>query len=237
MQYQLSDQWQWHIGIADTFRAPQATELYRLQRAQQVANLDSVGASSIETGLKWQHDTGFIYTTLYHIDQRNLIIRDADFFNIDGQRTDSIGLEINAQQQLSKQLSTRLVMSVADHQYNNDLVLNGTNINGNEVDTAPSTYGSAFLAWQVNRRLFSELELQHVGGYFLDIQNNNTYPGHSIVNWRSQYQMNERIKLSLRVLNLTNRFFAKRADFTTFTNERYFPGEPRSVFGELRWTF
>jgi len=237
LQYTPSESLRWHVSLADTFRAPQATELYRLQREQTVADLDSVRATNIEAGLQWRTEQTQLNINVYNIQQRNLIIRDSDFFNIDGQRTDSTGLEINAKHQLSERWSARIVATFADHEYDSDLILGGANINGNEVDTAPSFFGSAFLAWQANDAIFAELEVQSVGSYFLDVQNQSDYPGHTLVNLRGSYQASDSVSVSLRALNLTNRFFAERADFTTFTDERYFPGEPRSLFAEINWKF
>ena len=237
LQYAPTAALSWYLSLADSFRAPQATELYRLQREQNVADLDSVRARTFETGLKWQGERSQLEVALYHSRQRNVIIRDTDFFNVDGQRTRSTGLEVSAQHRFNRQWSVRLIANFADHQYANDLFINGDNINGNQVDTAPRFFGSAFLAWQASERFSSELELQNVGSYFLDLQNLSTYPGHTVVNLRSRYQFNEALSLSLRVLNLSNRLYAERADFTSFTDERYFPGELRSVLGELRWVF
>lgn len=237
LQYTPSESIRWHASVANTFRAPQATELYRLQGDQTVAGLDSVQATTIEAGVQWQAQRSLLGINIYTLDQRNLIIRDSDQFNIDGQRTDSVGLEINAKHQLSERWSARIVATFADHQYDSDLVLEGANINGNEVDTAPSFFGSAFLAWQANSVLFAELEIQRVGSYFLDVQNQSDYPGHTLLNLRGHYQASDNINISLRALNLANRSFAERADFTTFTDERYFPGEPRSFFAEIAWSF
>ncbi|MEI8646841.1 TonB-dependent receptor [Paraglaciecola sp. Hal342] len=60
------DQWSWRVGLwpcnlpnqtifsnlSTGFRAPQATELLRLQSGQQIANLDAEEVLSIELGWK-----------------------------------------------------------------------------------------------------------------------------------------------------------------------------------------
>ncbi|MEM7359597.1 MAG: TonB-dependent receptor [Pseudomonadota bacterium] len=237
LQYQANDNWRWHFAVADSFRAPQATELYRLQRAQTVADLDEVRATHVELGTQWQSENTRLAVSLYQIDQSNVIIRDSDFFNVDGQRIDSTGLEVDWQQQLSPVLSARVVAAWANHEYASDQLVGGTSIRGNEVDTAPNLVGSATLSWQPNPGLLAEVEVQHVSEYYLEPQNAHEYPGHTLVNLRSQFQLDEHWSLSLRLLNLFDRLYAERADFTTFTDERYFPGEPRSLFGEISWKF
>ena len=237
LQYQLSDTWRWHLALADSYRAPQATELYRLQRAQSVADLEEVRATHLEMGVQWQSDATQLNINLYKIQQRNVIIRDSDFFNIDGQKIDSRGLEIFLEHAINQNWSTRMVAAYARHEYASDQVSGGININGNDVDTAPKLVGSLFLSWQASDRLSTELEWQHTSEYFLDPENRHEYAGHSLLNWRANYLFNDSWTASLRLLNVSNRLYAERADFTSFTGERYFPGEPRSLFGEIRWHF
>lgn len=237
LRFQATDKLRLSLAIADSFRAPQATELYRLQRAQTVADLDVVQARSVEVSAHFSGQSREIFVTAYALDSDNLIIRDSDFFNIDGQSTISRGVEFSVSQTLSERWTVRAIGSVADHQYSSDLLVNDININGKQVDTAPKVFGSAFLDWRASQRLRTSLEIQHIGSYYLDPSNEHEYPGHTLLNARVSHQLGEQWALSLRALNLANRRYAERADFTSFTDERYFPGEPRSVFAEIRRTF
>ncbi len=237
VRYQVNDAWRWHFALADSFRAPQATELYRLQRQQQVADLDEVRATHIEAGAKLSLADTSLAISLYQINQSNVIIRDADFFNVDGQKTDSTGLELLLNHRFDERWSFKLAASLADHEYASDQLVGGQNIRGNQVDTAPEFVGSAFLNWQATNRLNTEVELHRTSKYFLEPGNNFTYPGHTLLHVRSSYAISDALKASLRLFNVTDKRFAERADFTSFTDQRYFPGEPRSLFGELKWTF
>jgi len=134
-------------------------------------------------------------------------------------------------------LSLNIAATFADHEYSSDVISGGININGNQIDTAPETFGTATLNWQASNRINSALEVQYVGEYFLDPENLNTYSGHTLFNLRTQYRVTDSTTASVRLLNVTNRRYAERADFTTFTAERYFPGEPRSAFFELSTRF
>ena len=166
-----------------------------------------------------------------------MIIRDSDFFNVDGQRIDSKGIEFSLRHNLSDYWSIRAAASYAEHKYDSDQLVGGVNVRGNLVDTAPKFVANTALDWAINPSLSAQLELHHTGEYFLEPQNERQYPGHTIVNLRSQYQINDQWSAALRVVNLTDKLYAERADFTSFTDERYFPGEPRSVFAELSWQF
>lgn len=237
LQYQANENWRWHLSLADSFRAPQATELYRLQRAQQVADLDEVRATHAELGFRYATERTQLSVSAYQINQSNVIIRDADFFSVDGQKIDSAGVELQLKQQLSEQWAVRVAASLARHEYASDQISAGDNINGNEVDTAPDFVGSVFVTWQPQDKLSTEIEVHRTSEYFLEPNNRFTYPGHTLVHWRGSYNLSDSLRASLRVFNLTDKRFAERADFTSFTQQRYFPGEPRSLFGELKWQF
>ncbi len=237
LRYALSPSARVYASAASSFRAPQATELYRLQRDQEVADLDSVQADNFELGFIYNTDSTQFAVTVYQLDQRNVIIRDSDFFNIDGNRVDSQGLELSLNQRVSNSLQWRIAGSLSDHEYASDQFSGGVNINGNEVDTAPTSQFNTALQWQANDAISAELELQHIGAYFLDLENLREYPGHEVLNLRAAYQINPQLRATARVINLTDKRFAERADFTNFTNERYFPGAPRTVFLGLRYEF
>jgi outer membrane receptor protein involved in Fe transport len=237
LQYRPSEAWQWHIAAADAYRAPQATELYRLQREQLIADLDEVSASHVEVGVKWSTEISLLNLSLYHISQSNVIIRDSDFFNVDGQKIESNGIELDFELKLGRGWSTQLIAAYAHHEYASDQVIGDINIKGNLVDTAPKLSTNLILNWQASDKLTAQVEVQHIDGYYLEPQNRFDYPGHTLANIRGQYQFNEQWSLSLRLLNLADNLYAERADYTSFTAERYFPGEQRSLFGEVRWQF
>ena len=237
LHYLANQAWRFSASIADSFRAPQATELYRLQNEQTVADLDVVEALSYELGARYQSKNIGLSAVIYRLESDNLIIRDSDSFNVDGQSTLSEGIEFSFDQRLNENWSWRAVGTFAKHEYTSDLVLDEININGNRVDTAPNFFGSAFLTWNANKKLSVELEVQRVSRYFLNAENTSEYPGHTLANVRADYQIDDHWDLAVRVLNVADSRYAERADFTTFTQERYFPGQPRSAFAEVRYSF
>lgn len=237
LHYTANEAWKFTLALADSFRAPQATELYRLQRSQTVADLDIVESISAELTVRYQSENLQFSASLYSLDIDNLIIRDSDFFNVDNQSTLSQGVEFSLEQALTENWSWRAVGSFADHEYTSDLIIGNRNFNGNAVDTAPEFFGSVFLTWQANLKTSVEMEVQRVGRYFLDPSNDNEYEGHTLLNARANYALDDHWGFALRMLNVADSRYAERADFTSFTDERYFPGEPRSVFAEARYRF
>lgn len=237
LHYKANHAWSFSAALADSFRAPQATELYRLQGDQNVADLDIVESVSAQLSAKYQVENFSFSLSAYTMEIDNLIIRDSDSFNVDGQSTSSDGIEFSVNHTLSEQWSWRAVGSFADHEYSSDLIIDGENFNGNQVDTAPKFFGSAFITFNASESSSIELEVQRVSSYFLSPDNQSTYPGHTLLNARANYQHSDHWSMSLRLLNLTDERYAERADFTTFTDERYFPGEPRSAFAQVTYQF
>jgi outer membrane receptor protein involved in Fe transport len=63
---------------------------------------------------------------------------------------------------------------------------------------------------------------------------NHAYPGHDIANLRVRFPMGDRLSVSARLNNISDRAVADRADFA-FGNYRYFPGRGREFFLKLAY--
>src|SRR5690606_2728717 len=102
------------------FRAPQATELYRLQSGQSVADLASEQLDSLELG--WRGFAGPLGWELaaYRMDKRNYIFRDGEGFNVADGRTRHVGLEVSLQWQLSPTLRLAADQAFARHTWRFD---------------------------------------------------------------------------------------------------------------------
>ena len=120
-------------------------------------------------------------------------------------------------------------MTWARHEYANNPALSVFPLNDNEIDTAPSTIGSATIDWKLNKQFSLELEWVHVGEYFQDCENQHEYEGHDLLHLRGHWQLKDAIRLSARIMNLLDEAYAERADFA-FGSDRYFVGTPISFF-------
>lgn len=226
-----------YLRAARGFRAPQATELYRLQNGQTVADLDSVTLDSLELGIKGGEDHLSYEFTAYVMRKKNFIFRDAEGFNISDGRTKHAGLESAIRIHLFDSISINANISWAKHQYDfdRDLGRGEVIIKGNEVDTAPRWLGGLRAHWQSSANRAVEAEWVYQGGYFLDAANAHRYPGHSLVNLRGWMVLgNSQHRLSLRLTNLLDVRYAERADYA-FGNYRYFPGAGRRL--GLEWSY
>lgn len=227
------------LNLVHGFRAPQATELYRLQAGQTGASLESEAVNSLELSLRNRWQDLQLEFTLFYLKKRHVIFQNSDRENIDDGATLSRGLEIDFHWQLAQDWSIAAQSSIAKHQYDNNAQPRGTaggtaNIDGLEVDTAPRQLHNAQLRWD-NGQSRIELEWQYNGGYFTDVANTQKYDGHGLLNLHLAHSVTERIRLGLHIHNLANTDYAERADFA-FGSERYFIGEPRAYFASVTLT-
>ena len=220
-----------YVVVSNGFRPPQATELYRLRGDQTVADLDSEQLTAIELGLK--RDNWSI--ALFAEETDNLILRDADGFNVSDGETESIGVEFEGAWQVNHH-QFGVSASYARHLYGFDRNIGGFEVieDGNEVDTAPRLLATLRYGSAITRNINQELEATLVGPHFINASNTAEYDGHVQVNWRAQWQVTEQFNVFARLVNVLNDEFADRADFA-FGGFRYFPALPRQLYLGVRY--
>jgi iron complex outermembrane receptor protein len=227
--HSANENFQFYGSLARGFRAPQATELYRLQNNQDISDIDSVELDSIEFGIRGNTSRLDYNISFFDMNKRNFIFRDTARQNVDGGETTHRGAELNLSFSFNDRVTTSLAMTWARHEYANNPALSVFPLNDNEIDTAPSTIGSATIDWKLNKQFSLELEWVHVGEYFQDCENQHEYEGHDLLHLRGHWQLKDAIRLSARIMNLLDEAYAERADFA-FGSDRYFVGTPISFF-------
>jgi len=215
--------------LGSGFRPPQATELYRLQRGQDIADLDSERIVSLEAGYKAPG-----WSVAAFADQaRNFIFRDAAGLNVSNGRTRSQGVEVAVRQDWG-QHELALSTTYAEHRYDFTGGATGGEFirSGNMIDTAPRWLTNATWRYSPSPRWESELELHVQGKHYINADNTASYGGHQVFNWRGRYLLNERATLFARIMNLLDERYADRADYTVFDpgRYRYFPAMPRQLY-------
>lgn len=232
----LGPETSWRVQLARGFRPPQSGELYRLQRGQDVADLDSELIDSIETGIRLRRGDITLDATAFWMEKRDSILRDAEGFNISAGRSTHAGIETDFAFRPSPRYGFNLAFTLARHRYAFDRVVAfGEPIrDGNEVDTAPEAIASARIDYSPTPDTMVELEAVHLGSHYTDAANTRIYPGHTVLNLRLRQRLNTRYSLGVRIMNLADRRYAERADFA-FGNDRYFPGRERALYFDLRY--
>jgi iron complex outermembrane receptor protein len=225
--YLVTDSSALFASIASGFRAPQTTDLYRLQNQQSIGTIDSESTDSIEIGYRQQAQDLSYEVVWYTMKKDNFFFRDADGLNVTDGKTTHTGLELGVDYQLTSTLNVGVNYSFASHEYDFERTSSGV-VAGNEIDTAPSKMGNIQVTWQPTDALSMELEWLHMGQYFLEPANEHEYDGHDLVHLRTNYRMNETVTFSANIDNLTDEAYASRADYA-FGTYRFFAGQPRNV--------
>jgi len=216
-------------------RAPQTIDLYSAQLNQvpgtaEVETLDSleIGARGYAFGRAHYEITGFTGW------KDNFFFRNANGFDVANGETRHEGIEASLDLSLGKGFSLVGAGTLARHTYDFTEIV-GTAANnitdGDRVDSAPDTIGNLAVQYD-GSRASTYLRWTHVGEYFTDPGNTNTYPGHDIFTLGGAYDVTDKLAVSLRIDNLFDTLYADRADFA-FGNERFFPGRPRTAFAGL----
>ncbi|MCF7519828.1 TonB-dependent receptor [Pseudoalteromonas sp. L21] len=237
LSYQYADNQFFYANASEGYRAPQAAELYQLQREQNVADLKSEIAKNLELGLKGQQAKLHYVFSIYAMNKKNTIFRDSDFYYVNDGQTQHRGIELELAYAITSSLSMQFAASHAKHTYSYNQVLGGVNINGNLIDTAPRNIANLQLLWQANDMTRIGLELHTTSSYFTDPENQHSYEGHSLVNLRAAWQLTPKLTVTARINNLTDEHYAERADYTTFSGDRYFPGRPRNAMLSASYQF
>ena len=236
LRYRFNDTYSLAGRIQKGFRAPQATELYRLQNNQSVADLDSVEIDSFELALD-AHGPGWNYSiTGFYMDKENDIVTDSGRINLNDADTSHRGVELAGSVDLTDNLSLFGAFNYARHTYENNLDNGALVIDGNDVDSAPRTFGNFRLQWQILPELMTELEWVNMGDYYTNPENTADYDGHDVFNLRTRWDLNPNLNLSLNILNVFDTEYAERADWTSFGGDRYFTGEPVRAFLSVNWS-
>jgi outer membrane receptor protein involved in Fe transport len=224
-----------YLNAARGFRAPQMTELYRLQSGQLVSELESEAVDSLEVGMRTAGDNWQLDASVFLMRKEDSVYRDADGFNVAGGRSRHRGVELAWDWQVHDYWRFSTEGTYALHQYDFDVVAarGETFVSGNDVDSAPRWFGNAELGFDPGRRVGAALQYVATGRYYLDAENQHTYPGHDILNIRVSIDVTDALSLNLRLNNITDRLIADRADYA-FGNYRYFPGRGRELFVQFR---
>ena len=218
-------------NVARGARAPQASDLYRLQSQQlpgeaRVETLDSVelgvrGAIGPSGHLSYQ-------VAAYMADKENFFFRDSDGLNVTDGTTEHAGVDVLVRYEPIKDaLQIDGALSWSDQTYTFDRPANGI-ISGNQIDTAPEWLADLSLSWRPVQTWSFHAEAEYIGEYFTNPANTRAYPGHVVFHAGAQYRIDPQTEFYARIRNLFDLDYADRADFA-FGDERYFPGEPLNI--------
>ena len=234
------------------FRAPSSSSLFAVPDSYNSLQLDPTTIDSFELGFKGMLGADFYYDlAAYYMIKKDDIItfRDPNNPNIRHQsnngETSHYGLELTTIYDLATDWSIRAVASWSRHRYDAwDLgaaaypgAPSGTELEGNDIERAPSYTANIAIDWHPSFLNGGQMELETVilGPYEVDSRNTDTYSGHQIFNFRASYNINKKLQLYTRVMNIADTLYSTNTSSSSSTPYR--PGAPRSLFTGFTYTF
>ncbi len=232
--YRLADDHSVYSNLSRGHRAPQTTDLYRIQNKQDIGALDSERADSLEIGARGTFEpVGLSYdVAAYYMKKKNFSFRDSFGNSVTDAKTKHRGIEVSLSMPLGEQFDIGVSYTHALHTYDSDHaakpnLASQTITKGDEIDTAPKNIANVRLGWNFKTDSRAELEWSHIGNYYLDPANTEKYEGHDLVNLRVNTQITKGFAIHAQVKNLLDEEYADRADFA-FGDFRFFPGRDRN---------
>jgi outer membrane receptor protein involved in Fe transport len=228
----LTDQQTIFANISQGYTAPQAADLFRLQEGNMSTELDPVKMNSLEIGTRHSANQLYYELTVYAMKKFDDIFLDNERRMVAEGESSHQGIELALDYQLTDNVDFSTFFTYAKHRYSDNFnFLNITApVKNNDIDTAPRHFGSAQLGWNYLDGSRMELEWVHMGKYYTDPENLHSYDGHDLFNLRIRQQLSQNWHIAARIMNLQDVDYAERADYTRFGGDRYFVGEPRSVY-------
>lgn len=232
--YAFQDDQNIYIKLNQGFRAPQATELFRLQNNQVSTQLDNETMDALELGWQRQTNTYSLRIAGFKQTKKDVIFQDSNRQNIIDGETSHQGFELEWRYKFNDSIDLATNYAYAEHIYESNFTFSRVNIKGNEIDTAPKHLANARINWEISERSAIGAYLSHTSDYFVNPENTAKYDGHTLVDLSFKYQVNPEIKIQANIYNVLDTDYAERADFG-FGAYRYFVGQPRRLFVSLTW--
>jgi len=239
LTHKFSDAFVGFVNLARGARAPQTSDMYRLQFRQVPGEARSEVLDSVEVGARGQWGTLSYEVAAYAMRKKNFYFRDVDGFNVSNGRTKHLGIEAEIATPLAFGFDIAASGTYARHSYDFTRIA-ATPVgaaesiySGADMDTAPRTLANLRLGYNFSGALRAELEWEHMGGYWMDAANTQRYPGHDVFNLRADYRIVEALSAFIKVTNLFDTRYADRADYmctVAACQQRYFPGEDRALY-------
>lgn len=240
--FQISKNINTFINYRHAFRAPSNTQLFKQGKAVNTVDLKPIKVNSFEVGLRGKSGDKFNYSiSLYSMIKKDDILT---YKNLDGTRetvnageTSHKGIEVGLSTALSNSTTLNIAASYAVHTYEDWKPDGSTDYSGNEMESAPRAITNTKLSYQPNSlsNLKLEAEWVHLGSYWMDQANTETYKGHDLLNLRAHYKLSKKSNIYARLMNVTNEKYATAASYkpAAFGNPEkfeYAPGMPLSLY-------
>lgn len=244
--YVLNDQQDVYVNYRHAFRVPTAGQLFRSGSSINSDNLDPVRSDSVEIGTRGIMMGGLNYElAVYHMVTKDDIVNYIDAgvrYITNAGETQHDGVEISLGGNFTEEWGFNIAWTYTEQTYEDFSYVCGAltcNYSGNDIMQAPESIGNATLAYEpvMVRGLRLEAELEHLGDYYVDQTNTDSYDGHQLFNLRGRYLVDEHMEVYARIQNIMDRRYSTSTTMDPVNGVEYRPGLPLSGFVGLRYNF
>ncbi len=244
LNYHLGDDSSVYLRYANSFRLPTAGSLYHLTTKDDgnAKAVDPEVSDTYELGYKVNLETVNFDFAIYYMDVDDGIVH---AYNDLGQRylTNASrvihkGFEAAMLWQISEQFNITTAYSQAKHEFDQH-----EQYSGNEMTAAPEYIANVRLRFMPSflPGFSSMLEMQSIGEYWLDDANSQDADGndriedgYTVVNFKARYQINEKLALHARLLNVADNEYVQEGSYR-YGKTKYSPGAPRTLYVGLNY--
>ncbi len=231
LTYRIADNHSTYANLSRGHRAPQTTDLYRIQTFQTVGEINSEQSDSLEIGFRGATELLNYDISAFYMKKKNFFFRDSNGENVTDGKTKHRGVEVSIGLPLGEQFDLATNYTYARHVYDFDKAAPGFApeteiVSGTEVDTAPRHIANVRLGWNFKANSRAELEWSHIGEYVTDPAHLGKYDGHDLFNLRVNTQVAKGLVIHGQIKNLFDTKYADRADYK-FGQYRFFAGRER----------
>ncbi len=232
------------------FRVPSFGQLFTQNSAANTVDLRPVTVDSWEAGVRGQLGRRTVFQLAgYTMDLTNDILTYVTPENTREARNAGSsrhqGVEFSAGLAFTPELRLDVAYAWGTHRYLDWIpqAATGTtaavDYSGNDIEQAPATVGNVMLAWSPAVLGGGRIAAQwvSVGRYAQDPGNTHYYDGHQLFNLYGSAQLTRDVELFARVMNVGGTKYAELSSWNAFQRDTYSPGNPRSVFGGLRYNW
>lgn len=249
MTYAINQHLNSFASYRHAFRVPSQSQLFRQGKSANTVKLDPVKVDNYEIGLRGNTDGNVNYEiSVYYMVKEDDILTYTDADNnketMNAGKTLHQGIETGLTAPLHADIDLALSYAYTEFTYEDWQPNTETDYSGNQIVAAPRDMGNVAVAYHPSQLNGGKVELEfvHLGQYWMDQKNTQTYRGHQLLNIRFNYPVNPEFKLSARILNLENKTYATNASYKEagqYSGEKfeYAPGMPRTAYVSASYSF
>jgi iron complex outermembrane receptor protein len=255
--YAINEHLNTFASYRHAFRVPSQGQLFRQGKSTNTVKLDPVKVDNYEIGLRGSlggkageradSKVNYEISVYYMVKEDDILTFKYD----DGSReTQNVGktlhqgIETGLTAPLHADIDLAVSYAYTEFTYEDWQPDGSTDYSDNQIEAAPRDIGNVAVGYHPSQLKGGKVELEfvHLGQYWMDQANTETYKGHQLLNLRFNYPVNPEFKLSARILNLEDKTYATNATYkpAAFGNAEkfeYAPGMPRTAYVSASYSF